>query len=112
MPVSNLQISKVGPEYAPILRNLFEHYVHDMSEWFHFDTRPDGSYSYDAASLWTRGFETHLAQAGDSLVGFAIVGSAAEWLDDTNAHDVREFFVLRKFRRKGAGRQIAEHIWN
>lgn len=110
--MSNLSISKLSPESERLLRNLFEHYLHDMSEYFEVDTERDGSYSWDTSKYWTQGDHVYLAKAGDSIAGFAIVGSAAEWLGDTGAHDVHEFFILRRFRRSGAGRQLAEHIWN
>jgi predicted acetyltransferase len=91
---------------------LFEHYLHDMSEWFEIDTKADGSYSCDAASIWKDGYEAYLAQVGDSVTGFALVGSAAEWLGDIGGHDVHEFFVLRRFRRSGIGQRMATLLWN
>jgi len=45
MSPSSLLISKIGPESEVLLRNLFEHYLHDMAEWFEIDTQADGSYS-------------------------------------------------------------------
>jgi hypothetical protein len=50
-----LVISRIGPESDVLLRNLFEHYCHDMSEWFDFDTTADGSYSHDTSSIWALG---------------------------------------------------------
>jgi predicted acetyltransferase len=109
---TNLSISKVGPEAEFVLRNLFEHYLHDMSEWFEIDTKADGSYSYDTSSIWRDGYEAYLANVGDSITGFALVGSAAEWLGDIGACDVHEFFVLRRFRRSGIGQRMATLLWN
>jgi hypothetical protein len=43
MAPSNLVISKIGPESDVVLRNLFEHYIHDTAEWFEIDTTR-GSY--------------------------------------------------------------------
>jgi predicted acetyltransferase len=107
MPSSNLSISKIGPESDVMLRNLFEHYLHDMSEWLEFDTQPDGSYFYDTSSVWERGCDAYLAKVGDSLAGFAVVG-----LDTRGAHDIAEFFVLRRFRRSGIGQRMATFLWN
>jgi predicted acetyltransferase len=112
MSPSSLSISKVGPEAEFVLRNLFEHYLHDMSEWFEIDTKADGSYSYDTSSIWRDGYEAYLAKVGDSITGFALVGSAAEWLGDIGACDVHEFFVLRRFRRSGIGQRMATLLWN
>ena len=111
MVFSNLTISRIGPESDPLLRNLFEHYIYDMAEWFEIDTGADGSYSYDTASLWRNGCHVYLAKAGDSIAGFAIAGSAAEWLGDIGARDVREFFIMRRFRRRGFGQRMATLLW-
>jgi predicted acetyltransferase len=106
-----LSLSKIGPESDVLLRNLFEYYVHDMAEWFDIDTQPDGRYSYDTALIWERGNQPYLAKVGDSIAGFAVVGSALEWLGRTEARDVNEFFVLRRFRRRGFGRSLATLLW-
>ena len=112
MPPPNLVISKIGPESDGLLRNLFEHYCHDMSEWFELDTGADGRYSYDTASVWEKEYDAYLATVGDSIAGFALIGSGGEWLGDIGAHDVHEFFIMRKFRRHGVGRSMATFLWN
>jgi predicted acetyltransferase len=94
-----------------LIRNLFEHYIHDMSEWLNIDTQPDGSYSYDTSHLWRNGCDIYLAKIGDAIAGFAIVGSAVEWTGDSGVHDVREFFILRRYRRRGVGRCLASLLW-
>jgi predicted acetyltransferase len=112
MPPSNLSILKVGPESEVVLRNLFEHYLHDMAEWFDVDTKPDGSYSYDTSSIWANGYDAYLAIVGDSLAGFALIGSASDWLGQGGAQDVHEFFVIRRFRRHGLGQKMATLLWD
>jgi predicted acetyltransferase len=112
MSPSNLLISKIGLESRVVLRNLFEHYLHDMAEWLEFDTNADGSYSYDTSLVWEKGYDAYLAKVGDSIAGFALVGSATEWLGGIGAHDVHEFFVIRRFRRSGIGQRMATLLWN
>lgn len=112
MPPPNLSLSKIGPESDVLLRNLFEHYIHDMAEWFEIDTQPDGSYSYDTASVWAKGYDAYLAKLGDSIAGFALIGTAKEWLGDIGGHDVHEFFVIRRYRRSGVGLEMAARLWN
>jgi predicted acetyltransferase len=111
MPPSDFTITKIGPESDLILRNLFEHYIHDMAEWFEIDTQPDGSYSYDTSSIWAKGYDAYLAKLGDSLAGFAIIGDADDWLSE-GACDVHEFFVIRRYRRSGLGFKMATFLWN
>jgi predicted acetyltransferase len=112
MSPSSLLISKIGPDSEVVLRSLFEHYLHDMAEWFPIDTKADGSYSYDTSAIWENGYDAYLAKVGDSIIGFALVGSAVEWLGDIGALDVHEFFVLRRFRRSGFGQRMATLLWN
>ena len=107
-----LSFLKIGPQSEGVLRNLFQDYLGEMTEWFEVDTNPDGSYAYDIAAIWERGFEAYLAKVNDSVAGFALVGSAGEWLGEVDAHDVHEFFVLPGFRRSGVGQRMANHIWN
>ena len=108
----DLVISKIGPESDALLRNLCEHYCHDMSEWFDLDAGADGRYSYDTASVWAKGYEAYLAKVGDSIAGFALIGSGSERLDGVGPFDVHEFFIMRKFRRRGVGRSVATFLWN
>jgi predicted acetyltransferase len=112
MPAADLAISKIGRESDVLLRNLFEHYMHDMAEWFEIDTQADGSYGYDTSSVWARGYDVYLAKVGGAIAGFALVGPAAEWLGGASGHDVHEFFVIRRYRRGGIGRRMAALLWD
>lgn len=115
MPASNFSISKIGPESEVVLRNLFQYYLHDMAEWFEVDTQADGAYLYDTSSIWTKGYGAYLAKVGDSPAGFALVGSAEEWLGHigtNDMNDMHEFFVIRRFRRNGFGQTMATLVWN
>jgi len=115
MPPS-LSFLKIGAESEDVLRSLFQHYLREMAEWFDVESNPDGSYAYDIAAIWEKGYQAYLAKVGDSVAGFALVGSADEWLGESSipreAHDVHEFFILREFRRSGIGQHLATHIWN
>ena len=108
----SVTIAKVSADADPILTNLFEHYLHDMAEWFRFDTRDDGRYGYDMSLHWSRGDQVFLARVGNALAGFAIASSATKWLQPPDTHDVAEFFVIRRYRRSGVGEILATTIWN
>jgi predicted acetyltransferase len=108
----NLVISKIGPDSDTLLRNLFEHYCHDMSEWFEIDTGADGRYAHDTSSVWRDGHDVYLARVGDSIAGFALIGSGNEWVGEIGAHDVHEFFIMRRFRRRGVGQSMTTFLWN
>src|SRR5450432_2105692 len=111
LSISNVFISKIGPESEAVLRNLFQHYLHDMAEWFEIDTEPDGSYAYDFSSIWNN-YNVYLAKVDAAIAGFALIGSASEWLGEAGGHDVHEFFVIRRFRRSGFGKRMATILWS
>ncbi len=112
MSPSHLSLAKIGPESDLLLQNLLNQYIQEMAEWFAVPTRADGSYFYDTSSIWEHGHGAYLARIDDSLAGFALVGSAAEWLGDIGGQDVREFFIIRRFRKSGFGEKMATLLWN
>jgi predicted acetyltransferase len=107
-----LSIERVGIECNPILRNLYEHYVHDMSEWLGIETKADGTFSYDTAPLWQGDAAVFLAKDGETLIGFAVVTSAAKWRGNQAARDVKDFFILRAHRHKRFADTMAKFIWD
>jgi len=109
---TGFQIVSEDAERAPVLRNLFEHYLHDMAEWFQFDTNEDGAYDYPAATCWGDGKAVFLAYADAVPIGFALVDSAEEFTGDPLGHDLKEFFVVRRYRRAGTGAALARHVWD
>lgn len=107
-----VEFERIGPECDSVLNNLYQHYIHDMSEWLGMDVQLDGRFAYETRFLWTDGFSVFLARSDDQLVGFAVVGSAQKWTGNRAAHDVKDFFVLRAYRHHGIAHAMARHIWN
>ncbi len=107
-----ITIARVGREAHETLVNLFELYLHDMAEWFVFDTHPNGRYDYDLARHWDAGDRVYFASLGEIPIGFALVGAAPDWLDDPTANDVAEFFVVRRHRHSGVSDALARAVWD
>jgi len=105
-------ITRVGEDASSILTNLFEHYLHDMAEWFGVETKDDGRYGYDPSLHWNRGDRVFLARVGGSLAGFAIVSTATKWLQAPDQYDMAEFFVIRRHRHSGVAETMATTVWN
>jgi len=95
-----------------ILRNLYEHYVHDMSEWLGIDTHADGSFGYDTSPLWQGDYTIYLAKVGNSLAGFGVIGSARQRLGRPEVRDMKDFFVLRRFRHQGVANAFIAQLWD
>ena len=106
-----ISIARIGRESADIVANLAELYLHDMAEWFRFDSNERGRYGYDLDMHWARGDRFYLAHSDGALAGFAIVGSGEPWLG-AQSYDVNEFFVMRRHRKSGVSDALARTIWD
>ena len=107
----SLTVDRVGVAANEILVNLFDHYLHDMSQWFPLESGLDGRFRYDMAPHWGSRDPVYLARVDGALAGFAVVSSAERWINEGDVNDVREFFVLRRHRRAGIGESMARTIW-
>lgn len=108
-PVHFVRVDRSSDE---VLANLFEHYLHDMAEWFHFDTGTNGAYAYPTGQVWDKGCNVFMAFCDRTPVGFALVDDAGSRVPGTSARDLKEFFVVRRHRRSGVGEAFAEHVWD
>jgi len=107
------RIVQVGDSSDQVLSNLFELYLHDMAEWFEFDTTQEGNFAYPTKQeIWDKGIDVHLLYSGVIPVGFGLVGSAEEFDGDPATRDMDEFFVVRRHRRSGIGREFANYLWS
>jgi predicted acetyltransferase len=100
---------------GPLLANLLELYLHDLSETFPMEIGADGRFGYEPLALyWTepeRRF-AFLIRSGARVAGFALVTRGSPASDDPSDLDVAEFFVLRQHRRSGVGGEAARLLWN
>jgi predicted acetyltransferase len=107
-----LRMERVDRAADAVLRNLFEHYMHDMAEWFEFDTNEDGAYAYPTNKVWEQGCAVFLAYSARTPIGFALVDTAGTQIPGSAARDLKEFFVIRRHRRDGIGRTFARYVWD
>jgi len=98
-----------------VLSNLLELYSHDLSDVFALEPGADGRFGYGKLPLYWSEPENRfpfLIRAGARLAGFALVTRGSPASDDPNDFDIAEFFVLRRHRRSGVGRQAAFLLWS
>jgi predicted acetyltransferase len=100
---------------AELLSNLLELYIHDLSAAFpDIELGADGRFGYSALALYWAQPERRfpfLIKRGAQVAGFVLVTRGSPASDDPNVFDVAEFFVLRRYRRSGVGRQAATLLW-
>ena len=111
-PVS---LERAGADRAPLIANLLELYIHDLSEVFSVKPGLDGRFGYDKLPLyWSEPDKrwAFLIKFGDQVAGFALVTRGSPATCDPMDLDVAEFFVLRGYRRLSVGRQAAKMLWD
>ncbi len=112
MPSPNVSLIELGRDFDPVLENLFQFYLHDLSEWIPFDTANDGRFPFDIEEIRAPNSEFYLARADGAIAGFAVTGTATTLPTQVAANSIRDLFVLRRFRRNGVARQLATQLWN
>lgn len=110
----NIEITKATIEERPVLRHLMELYLYDFSEFDHADPGPSGLYEYPFLDhYWIEQERTpFLVRADDKLAGFVLVTRYNYLTRLKDNWVIAEFFVLRKYRRKGIGDLVARFIFD
>ena len=112
-PSPQIEVLAAAREHESILANLLELYVHDFSEFLDVELGPDGRFGYPQLSLHWSEPERHpfLVKVDAQWAGFAFVKRGSEVSSKEDVWDMAEFFVLRGYRRRGIGTQIAHDVW-
>lgn len=112
-PPAHIEIIPAAAEQQPILANLLELYAHDFSEFHDLDLGPDGRFGCKRLPLyWSEpGRHPFLVRVDGKLAGFVFVKRGSEVSGDETVWDMAEFFVVRGYRRRGIGTEIAHEVW-
>jgi predicted acetyltransferase len=110
----NIELTKATLSEKPVLANLLELYLHDFTEYDGADVGPDGRFGYDFLdAYWTEAARTPLvARVDGNLAGFALLKRGSTLLNDPDIMHVSEFFIMRKYRRRGAGSETARRMFD
>ena len=97
-----------------ILRRLIDLYAYDFSEALGLDVRDDGRFPFrELGPFWTDDWRhPFFGWVDDRLAGFALVEDRSRLDGAVGVHDMAEFFVMRKYRRRGVGERIARSIFD
>ncbi len=108
-----------------VVRNLVPLYVHDISEWTGWDCPESGQFGgcddlplywdkppSDPRYRWPGGWRgfPFVLRVDDRLAGFALVRRLEDGASPV--FEIAEFFVLRKYRRHGIGREAAHGLFD
>lgn len=108
----NVCLKAAVPEDKEPMRNLLEKYLYEFSEWEGQDVDGNGLYGYPYLDAYWTDEKRYpfLILVDGKLAGFAMVNCYP--IVDTEAdYTMAEFFVMRKYRKRGVGRQAAFQLF-
>ncbi|NMF01341.1 GNAT family N-acetyltransferase [Aneurinibacillus aneurinilyticus] len=109
-----IELQKVSIEEKHILRHLLELYQYDFSEFDLEDVNESGLYGYTYLDhYWTEeGRYPFLFRVGGKVAGFALIRQVGMTDSNDAIYSVAEFFVMKKYRRTGVGRDVAFRLFD
>lgn len=112
-PSAHVELIRATQEQEPILANLLQLYAHDFSEFHDVELDADGRFVYKQLPLYWSEPNRHpfLIKIDGKLGGFVLVKKGSEISGNGTVWDMAEFFVIRGYRRRGIGTQIAYEVW-
>ena len=114
-PSPSVSLDAATAADATLLGNLLELYIHDVSGVFtNVVLGPDGRFGYPhLPRYWAepdRRFAFIIRWNGE-VAGFVLATRGSPVAEDPDVLDIAEFFVLRRYRSLGVGRQAALLLW-
>ena len=108
-----IELHEARIDEKPVLRHLMELYQYDLSETEGTDVAADGRFGYRwLDDYWLDGNRhPFLIRVNGQLAGFVFVRRLGDD-DGEPTHELAEFFIMRKYRRRGAGRSIARRVFD
>jgi predicted acetyltransferase len=109
-----IEIRPIEIDERPILRQMMELYQYDFSEFDGTDLSPVGIFDYPYLDLyWTEPERMpFLVRVDGKLAGFLLVARYNYLTGEKDAWVLAEFFIMRKYRRKGLGEFVARNIFD
>lgn len=98
-------------EEKPLFRRMLELYAYDWSGFEDTDLNEFGEYGYDYLDVYWTESDRHpfIVRVDGKLAGFVFV-NRIRWVESSD-HSLAEFFILRKYRRKGIGMHVALNVF-
>jgi predicted acetyltransferase len=105
---TDVALEQARAEDAPVLSRLMQLYVHDLSDLVEMDIGDDGRFPFAPEErYWTEArYQPFFLRVGARLAGFVVVDGVSR-LTGESVNDMSQFFVLRRYRRRGVGAAAA-----
>ena len=109
-----IELIAVREEEKSVLRQLLELYAYDFSEYDGADVNEHGLYGYTYFDYYWTEATRHpfFIRVDGKLAGFVLVNQYCYVVKEPGTKSIAEFFVMRKYRRKGIGRSVAFQVFD
>jgi predicted acetyltransferase len=110
----NYKLIPASKEYRVALQNLMQFYIYDFSEYVNCDVEEDGLFKAypNLEEYWKVENQRfpYIIKKDESYIGFVLV----RFIESTERRyfSIAEFFIMRKYRRKGIGSSVAKEIFD
>lgn len=110
----NVELVQVKQSEKSILRQLMELYAYDFSQYDQADVNEHGFYGYNYLDhYWTEeNRHPFFIKVDGNLAGLVLVSYFTYALKDNSAMSISEFFIMRRYRRKGIGKIAAFEVFD
>ncbi|HYR09449.1 MAG TPA: GNAT family N-acetyltransferase [Longimicrobium sp.] len=108
-----VEVRRAAAEEQAIVMNLLQLYAHDFSEFIDLQLQPDGRFGDpDLSRYWREeGRFPFLVRVDGHLAGCVLVSRGSPIREDPRVWDMAEFFIVRRYRKRGIGAAVAHEIW-
>lgn len=107
-----LELIPAGPEQAGLIRNLYQFYAYESSDWEEEDVEVDGRFYVNDAHMdryWqSPGWSASLVLFDGFIAGFVLVEQSE--LPGMDVLELADLFVLKRYRRQGIGCAVAAQM--
>ncbi len=104
-----IELKKCTPEDRSRLARLMQLYIHDFTDFLEWELNEDGCFEEDVVDDYfvDEAKFAWLIRVDGNLAGFVLVNQETVLKENTGGHNIREFFVVRRWRRHGVGKAAA-----
>ncbi len=109
----NIKLIEASHIHKDVIKNLMQFYMYDFSEFVDVDVEADGLFAAykNLDEYWNdENRFSYIIQKDEIYIGFVLIRYIEE--QQRNLFSIAEFFVMKKYRRKGIGKSIATQIFN
>jgi predicted acetyltransferase len=108
-----LDIYRASADEKCIFGNLLQLYLYEFSALTESDVEDDGRFLWDESEkYWDDNFlYPYLIKVNTKLAGLALIQQMSAVTGDPNVWDMKLFFVVEKYRRRGVGSTATSHFF-